>query len=67
MIGFLRDIRTCLAMVCAGVLMAGCGSIGDDVESGLAAPLYPDYGDGLVIPCNIAPLNFCLPDSFTKF
>ena len=32
-----------------------------------AAPLCPDYGDGLMIPCNIAPLNFCLPDSFKRF
>ncbi len=65
-----------LGAVC--VLMAGCG---DGVRSdrqvaevsasaasaAFAAPLYPTYNDGIVIPCNIAPLNFCLPDSFTKF
>lgn len=68
-IGFLRNIRTWVwTVACAGVLVTGCGrTIGDGVESDFAAPLYPDYGDGLVIPCNIAPLNFFLPDSFTKF
>ena len=27
------------------------------------APLFPDYESGIVIPANIAPLNFVLPDS----
>ena len=27
--------------------------------------LMPNYQDGLEIPCNIAPLNFSLPDSIT--
>ncbi|MCM1555869.1 MAG: hypothetical protein NC048_10320 [Bacteroides sp.] len=27
------------------------------------APLFPHYDDGIRIPCNIAPLNFVLPDT----
>lgn len=30
------------------------------------APLIPYYGSGICIPSNIAPLNFCLPDTFLR-
>lgn len=33
------------------------------VQSLGSAPLFPDYEDGTHIPCNIAPLNFTLPDT----
>lgn len=28
------------------------------------APIIPDYADSIVIPANIAPLNFCFSDTF---
>lgn len=28
------------------------------------APMIPDYADSIVIPANIAPLNFCFSDTF---
>ncbi len=30
------------------------------------APIFPHYTDGIHIPCNIAPLNFVLPDTVKK-
>lgn len=33
------------------------------LKSGQPAPIFPDYADNIHIPCNIAPLNFVLPDS----
>lgn len=35
----------------------------DVPESTIKAPIFPDYGNHIEIPCNIAPLNFSLPDS----
>lgn len=36
------------------------------VQSPDAAPVFPLYADGIHIPCNMAPLNFVLPDSVRK-
>ncbi|MDE5574994.1 MAG: hypothetical protein K2I87_04700 [Bacteroidales bacterium] len=53
-------------LCCGGLLLSSCtcrppqDSVAKSLES---APLFPDYEDGTHIPCNIAPLNFRLPDT----
>ena len=36
------------------------------VKTSEPAPVFPYYADGIHIPCNIAPLNFVLPDTVKK-
>lgn len=52
----------------SGVLLFSCSPrMPKDVLSvAEPAPLFPDYADGIHIPCNIAPLNFTLPDSVKR-
>ena len=53
-------------ILCGGVLLlASCTGRWPEnaVISPGRAPLFPDYEDGTHIPCNIAPLNFTLPDT----
>lgn len=54
-----------LAIIQAGLILAACSnhpSIPDSYSQTDELPsIYPDYTD-VTIPCNIAPLNFTLPD-----
>ena len=51
------------AAVAIAAVATGC-SQGVDIEGYVneQAPIYPDY-IGVTVPCNIAPLNFCIDDS----
>lgn len=47
-------------LLLGAALLAGCtASVPEQYsEAGIAPTVYPDYSDGITIPCNIAPLNF---------
>ena len=52
-----------LLLVCS---LSGCETNSKQVQMLNRHPnLFPDYRD-VTVPVNIAPLNFCLPDSFEK-
>ncbi|MCM1042337.1 MAG: hypothetical protein NC396_07945 [Bacteroides sp.] len=55
-------VRALLAVLLAG-MAACCPKPSETVSSLEPAPVFPAYGDGTSIPCNIAPLNFALPDT----
>ena len=55
----MRTVSLLLGMVAAGLFCA-CGRVEPP-----SANIYPDYADGIVIPCNIAPLNFLMADGRT--
>ena len=56
------------ALCCFGAVL--CFSCSPDLDKAQKscepAPIFPVYEDGTHIPCNIAPLNFSLPDSVCK-
>ena len=56
-IGYIALVTTLLLAACTSKWPGQTEAAQQPVE------LFPNYQDGLEIPCNIAPLNFSLPDS----
>ena len=59
---FLKFVATLIAVI----LMCSCmdWSPKQVQMQDTFAPIVPDYADSIVIPANIAPLNFCFSDTF---
>jgi hypothetical protein len=60
-------MRYSLVSLLSLLLVAGCTepAVTPESESGLAAPIFPDYA-GCTVPPNIAPLNFALTSTYEK-
>ncbi|MCM1041949.1 MAG: hypothetical protein NC396_05935 [Bacteroides sp.] len=63
-----RLFRLWLGLFVSG-LLASCSSSFDRQAQTIDAfaPIVPDYADSIVIPANIAPLNFCFSEEIKDF
>lgn len=53
-----------VGLMLLGMMLGGCvPSPENERHADVLPPIYPDY-EGVVMPCNIAPLNFLLRDSY---